>query len=334
LSDSPPDRSTAAPAIADQAAALRALLASRPPVTALCHENPDGDTIGAAAAMALAARKLGCDVELVMGAPPPAYEKLLAGLDVRPAPGLAPGVAIVCDSASLDRVGGVLRDCPDWFAASTIVNVDHHVTNDGFGSINLVDPRAAASCEVVAETLPHLGVEMDAPIASAILAGIIRDSNGFSTASTRPGTLRAAAAAVEAGADLEWIYRSAVLEMPLGAVDLWGRLLSELRRDAGGRIVWTLLRPGHLEATGTDQHDAEGVAEFLMRGGGVDIGILFRDLGDSTRVSLRTSAAVDASALATAIGGGGHARRAGSIIARPAPEAIELVLERCRAALG
>lgn len=329
LSASPAD------AIRRSAEELQVLLSGRPPVTALCHENPDGDTIGAAVAMALGAQQLGCRAEVVAAdGLPSAYAGLTATVEVRRKPELPPGVAIVCDAATLLRIGSVAIDCADWLAASAIVNVDHHITNSGFGAINLVDPLAAASCEVVAAVLPVLGVKPDVAIASAVLAGIVRDSNGFSAGSTRPETLRAAADAVEAGAPLEATYRATLLEMPMATIRLWGRLLSSVEQTSDARIAYAVLRLADLQATGTEQHDAEGIAEFLMRGAGVDIGILFRDLGSETRVSLRTSESIDAARIASLFGGGGHSRRAGWTEPQPAEVAVPRIVERCHAEMG
>lgn len=327
-------RRTAAPLDA-AIAELRLALRGRPNVTTLCHENPDGDTIGAAVAIALAAEQLGCRVEVVSGDRiPPAYQHLLSGLRVSSAPSLEPGLAIVCDAATLARIGRIAVDCRGWLAASTVVNVDHHVTNDRYGAINLVDPCAAASCEVVSDVLDHLDVRVDARIATAILTGIVRDSHGFSASSTRAATFRAAAGAVDAGAEVEPIYRATLLEMEPAAIDLWGRLLGRLERTAGGRVVHTMLLPDDLDATGAEQHDAEGLVEFLMRERGVEIGILFRQLDDGIRVSFRTSASVDAARLAASFDGGGHARRAGCVIPVDAGRGPSDVLAVCRAALG
>ncbi len=317
------------------AAALREALRARPSVTAFCHENPDGDTIGAAIAIALAAQQLGCASEVVTAdGIPPAYRDLAAPVAVHPTPQLAPGLAVICDAATLARIGPVAESCRDWLAAATIVNVDHHVTNDGFGAIQLVDPEAAASCEVVSAVLGDLGVELNRPIASALLAGIIRDSHGFSSETTRPATLRAAADAVEAGAAIEPIYRAALLDMEPGAIDLWGRLLARLQRSSDGRLVHTVLLAGDLEWSGAGQHDAEGLVEFLMRERGVEIGLLFREVAAGTRVSFRTGPTVDAASLAGAFGGGGHARRAGCVIEGSTEAALRDVLDECRRTLG
>lgn len=316
-------------------AQLRHALARRPNVTTLCHENPDGDTIGAAVAMALAAEQLGCRSEIVSADRiPRAYRELVGDVPVSATPRLDPGLAIVCDAATLARVGRVATECRGWLEASTIVNIDHHVTNDGFGSINLVDSRAAASCEVVSQVLEAMDVRLDARIAAAILAGIVRDSHGFSASSTRAATFRAAARAVDAGAEVEPIYRAALLEMEPAAIDLWGRLLGRLERSADGRIVHTMLLPQDLETTGAEQHDAEGLVEFLMRERGVEIGILFRQLEDGIRVSFRTSASVDAASLAASFDGGGHTRRAGCLIPPDAGRGTDDVLAVCRAALA
>lgn len=318
-----------------EAQALADLLRPRPAVTALCHENPDGDTLGAAVAVALAARRLGCQAEVVStDGLPPAYAYLSADMSIERRPTLRPGLAIVCDAATLDRIGPVVHEDREWLASSTIVGLDHHVTNSYFGAINLVLPAAAASCEVVAEILPVLGVPMDRSIAVAILAGLIRDSQGFSSATTTARTLRAAAEAVEAGAEIEPIYRSTLLELSLAGLRLWGRLLATSRTDAGEQIVYSVLTDADLKETGADHHDAEGVAELMARTAGVKIAVLFRELTNGTRVSLRTSADVDAAQIAARFGGGGHTRRAGCTVPAPPESAIPLLLECCRANLG
>lgn len=335
MAESSPVGETQLERLQREATTLGARLRQSGPVTAFCHENPDGDTIGAAVAVARAAQQLGCRAEVVsVDGIPPGYAYLTDGLPVNPRPQLEPGLAIVCDAATLDRVGVIADEYRAWFAAATIVNIDHHVTNTGFGAVNLVDPEAAASCQVVAWLLPQIGVQMDSAISAAILTGIIRDSQGFSTATTKPATLRAAAVAMEAGAKMEPIYRATLLELPLAAIDLWGRLLSEVHTDADGSIAWTLLTPTMLAMAAAQQHHAEGVAELLARAEGVEVSILFRELGGRTRASIRTGPLVDAAAIAAAFGGGGHTRRAGCTIETGADAAIPLVLDACRQQLG
>jgi phosphoesterase RecJ-like protein len=305
-------------------------------ITAICHENPDADTIGAAVAVRLIALRLGAEAEIVsVDRPAPMFD-FLPGMDeVQPRPGLEPDLAVVCDAATLARVGRIAVEEAEWLGRARLLNVDHHVTSDYFGDLNLVDPHAAATCEVLARLVPELGIELDAQLASALLTGIVRDSQGFADPSTSPDTLRLTATLVEAGAPLPRIHRRILMEMPFGMMALWGRILSTTGEALGGRVVHATLTQPMLDETGTQQHDADGVVEFMSRSRGADVAILVRELGPlETRVSLRTTPSVDATAIAAAFGGGGHARRAGCTVAAPVDRARAEILEATTAVLG
>ena len=317
--------------VADVAAALRG--ASR--VTAICHENPDADTVGAALAVSIMAERLGAASEVVCADPmPPQFDFLPRIHRVVPRPQLEPDVAVVCDAATLERVGRTVVEQSAWLARATIVNIDHHVSNTRFGGINLVDPNAAATCEVLARVVSELGLELDAELATPLLTGIVRDSHGFSDGATSGATLRTAATLVDAGAPLARIHRSILAEMPYPTLALWGRMLHRIGQRADGRIVYTTLTQRMLDDTGTQQHDADGVVEFMANVKEAQITLLLREIGPSeTRVSLRTTDAVDANRIAAAFGGGGHARRAGCTVPEPLDAAVDLVLDASRDAL-
>jgi phosphoesterase RecJ-like protein len=305
-------------------------------VTAICHENPDADTIGAAIAIALIAERLGARAEVVSVDGLPQSCAFLPLVDrIRRRPELEPGLAVVCDAASLDRVGRITTEAADWLRHATLVNVDHHVTNTGWGAINVVDPHAAATCQVIAELLPLLDIAPDAEIATALLAGIVRDSQGFSDAATSPRTLRVVAELMEAGASLATVQRRILHELPYPTLALWGLMLNRVGERQGGRIVHATLLPEMLDRTGTQQHDADGVAEFMARVRGARVTLLFRELGPSaTRVSVRTADGVDAVAIAARFGGGGHARRAGFVAELPVDATREAVLAACEEVLA
>jgi phosphoesterase RecJ-like protein len=304
-------------------------------ITAICHENPDADTIGGAVAVALIAQRLGKEWELVSVDPPaPAFDFLPLYDSFGTAPRLDPDVAVVCDAATLERVGRVGVEHGDWLARARLVNVDHHVTNSAFGAVNLVDPHAAATCQVIAAALPALGLELDAALATALLTGIVRDSHAFSDPSTSGDTLRLSAMLVEAGAPLPLIHRRVLADLPYSTLALWGRLLNGIGQRRNGRIVYTTLTSEMLRETGTAGHDADGLAEFIAKAKGADISILLREVGTrETRVSLRVSELVDATRIAGAFGGGGHARRAGCTIPAPAAEAAAELLQVCERVL-
>jgi phosphoesterase RecJ-like protein len=305
-------------------------------VTAICHENPDADTLGAAVAISLIAERLGAETEIVSCDPPAPMFSFLPRMDhVRARPSLQPDIAVVCDAATLERVGRIVTEDAGWLRRSRLVNIDHHVSNAGFGDLNLVDPLAAATCEILARLVVELELPLDVELATALLTGIVRDSHGFSDGATTGTTLRAAATLVDAGAPLAQIHRAILAEMPFRTMALWGRMLSGLKRSHDGRIVSAALTLAMLDETGTQQHDADGVVEFMSSAQGVEVTLLLRELGpEETRVSIRTNGRVDATTIAATFGGGGHVRRAGCTLAAALDPAGRQVEAAAEAALG
>ena len=308
-----------------------ALLRGAERITTICHENPDADTLGAAVALALAADRLGKPSEIVSGDPPPPFLAFMPRVEqVRSAPALEPDVAVVVDAGDLARTGSVARDHADWLARARIINIDHHISNPGFGEANLVDPSAAATCEMVALLLPELGVALDAEIATALLAGIVQDTHTFAHPNATPRTLRVAAELVEAGADLSHINRAVYADKPYSTLALWGMMLAGIGQRCDGRIVFASMTREMLRETGEMATASEGFVDLLGSTKAADITVLFKEVEEgSTRVSVRTTERADAVAITSAFSGGGHARAAGCTVVAPLDDARERVLAEC-----
>jgi phosphoesterase RecJ-like protein len=300
-------------------------------ITAICHENPDADTLGAALALRFAAARLGKDAEVVAAdGVPPFLAGLPGAVEVRRAPALEPDVAVVLDGP-LSRTGAVVRDCGEWLSRARVVNIDHHVSNDGSEvSAAYVDANAAATCEMVALLLPELGVEIDAEIATVLAAGIVQDTHTFSHPNATPATLRVMADLVTAGAPLSALHRAIYADKPFSTLALWGRILAGAREVREGRIVYASMTLDMLAETGTDPVASEGYIDLMATTRTADITILFKEASPTeVRVSVRTSARADAVAITSAFGGGGHARAAGATLAGSLSEAISRVLAEC-----
>jgi phosphoesterase RecJ-like protein len=308
-------------------AALRA--AQR--VTAFCHENPDADTLGSAIALRLAAERLGKPAEVVSSDPPPAALAFLPRIDeVRREPTLEPDVAVVVDAGELSRIGAVAQTHADWLARATVLNLDHHVSNPRFGAVALVDPSAAATCEMVALLLPELGVPIDAEIATALLAGIVQDTHTFAHPNATPRTLRIAADLVAAGASLHAINRAIYADKPFASLALWGLMLAGMEQRCEGRIVYAALTLAMLQETGADPAASEGFVDLLGGTKAAEITVLFKEAdAGRTRVSVRTRDPADAVRITSVFGGGGHARAAGCTIDAPIAEAEKRLLAEC-----
>ena len=297
-------------------------------ITAFCHENPDGDTLGAGIAIAIAAERLGKQAEVVCVDPPPPFLAFLPGVErVRRAPALEPDVAVVVDAGDLSRIGAVASEQAAWLARARIVNIDHHVSNPGYGDAVWIEPDAAATCEMVTLLLGELGVPLDATLATALMAGIVQDTHAFAHPNATPRTLRVAADLVAAGAPLSSINRAVYADKPFSTLALWGLMLAGIGQRADGRIVFASMSAAMLASTGEQPTASEGFVDLLGSTRLADVTLLFKEVGlNETRVSVRTSSRADAVAIAAAFGGGGHPRAAGCTVNAPLDAAREPVL--------
>lgn len=300
-------------------------------ITAICHENPDADTLGSAMALRMAAERLGKQAEVVAADPvPPTIAELPGAGDVRTRPLLEPDLAVVLDGP-LSRTGAIATEADDWLARARIVNIDHHVSNDGAAAFAAwIDPEAAATCEMMALLIPELGVEIDADIATVLTAGIVQDTHTFSHPNATPRTLRVAADLVAAGAPLSAIHRSIYADKPFSTLALWGRMMAGIDQRRDGRIVHASMTLAMLAETGSDAVASEGFIDLLASTKAADVTVLLKEVDAShVRVSVRTSARADAVAVTSAFGGGGHARAAGCSIDAPLAEARTRLLDEC-----
>jgi len=305
-------------------------------ITTICHENPDGDTLGAALAVAGVAERLGKQAEVVAGDGVPPFLAFLPRVErVHRAPQLEPDVAVILDAGDLSRTGSVARDHAEWLGRARVVNIDHHISNPRFGDAVLVDATAAATCEIVALLLPALGVPLDDELATCLMAGIVQDTHTFAHPNATPRTLRVAADLVAAGAPLSAINRAIYADKPYSTIVLWGRILAGVAERCDARIVHASMTLAMLEASGSDPSGSEGFIDLLGLTKGADITVLLKEAEPRRiRVSVRTSDRADAVAITREFGGGGHARAAGCTIEVPLDEAREQLLAVCERELA
>jgi phosphoesterase RecJ-like protein len=304
-------------------------------VTVVCHENPDADTLGGGLALADALSGLGIATEVVCSTGWPSTLAFLPLVErIQRAPTADPQAIVLVDCASIDRAGPSVSP---WIrdATAPVINVDHHVSNSGYGAVNCIDRAAAATSEIVARLIENLGCELTPDMAKLLLAGILHDTDGLRVPETSASTLRLTAALVDAGADIGTTHRELFSQRPLAALHLWGRVASGLESELGGRVAIGTLTSDMLRASGAEMLDAEDLPELIASAQGAEVALLLREIDpDHTRVSIRTSGYVNAARLAMEFEGGGHDRAAGCSIPHDTETARDRLLDACRRHLG
>ena len=307
-------------------------------VLAVSHENPDADTLGATLGVVRLVERLGGRADPVCTDPVPPLYAFLVGVErfrTDPDPDAAYDLLVLSDCATPDRVGEVGVRHRTWFDRLPRVVIDHHASNEPVGDADWIEPHAAATCEMVTLLAVCLGVPLasDPSLAAALMAGIVMDTATFAHPNATPRTLAVSAALVEAGAPLSDISRRLYRSKPAEQLRLFGRVLDRLESYDEGRVVASTLLDADLAATGTQPPQSEGIIDLLAQAEVAEVAILFKEAGDTTRISVRTKpGGVDATVLTGLFGGGGHARAAGATVPLPIDQARDAVLAEARKA--
>ncbi len=276
------------------------------------HIAPDGDAIGSALGIAAAARAAGVEVVASFSEPftvPDTFRFLPVDLLVVPEDfPKAPEVMVACDTASLERLGSLV---PSANAAGTLVVLDHHPSNDGFGDIQVIDPAGAATAELAYRLIRALGWPVDRDAATALYTGLVTDTGRFQYSSTSPATLRLAAELLEAGAAPAEIGQQLYERVPFGYLKLSAVVLGRAELDAERSLVWTTAFSADFEDAGIGYSDADPLIDDLRIAREAEVALLIKQVSEGFKGSLRSRGRVDVGAIAVALGGGGHHNASG-----------------------
>jgi phosphoesterase RecJ-like protein len=294
------------------------------------HENPDGDALGSLLGMHELLGELGKDSVMFMAAYefplPHEYRHMHFSEAVNAPPeDVGERVVVFLDCGNIDRMPvDFLRT-----DGTHIVNIDHHHDNTRFGTVNLVDPQASCTAEIVWELAHELGVELTQRMAEALYIGLVTDTGKFQYENTTSRAHRMAAELIEAGADTHRIYRKLYEDLPYARLKLLAKALAKVERHNEGAITLTSLTKDDYAASGAVESDSEGVVDHLRAVEGTKVAVLVRELLAEDRVgmhkvSLRaTDGQVDVSVIARSHGGGGHRQAAGFSTELPLAELVE-----------
>ncbi|GAB4486841.1 MAG: bifunctional oligoribonuclease/PAP phosphatase NrnA [Anaerolineales bacterium] len=288
---------------------IKAKLDSSQNILIVSHVRPDGDAIGSLLGLGLSLQAAGKTVQMVLNDGLPASFRHLPGSDqVKKEPKDGFDLFVTVDCADFRRVGKQFETGP-----KPHINIDHHITNERFGDLNLVEPQAVATAAVLTDHLPKWGLEISREVAANLATGIITDTLGFRTSNTTPAALRQVALLMETGIDMPELYNRSLVRRSYAAAKYWGAGLSSLTTLDG--IVYGTLRLSDRKNAGYGGNDDADLINIISSIEDHAVGMVFVEQRDSVKISWRAlQPGLDVSKVAQSFNGGGHQAAAGADI--------------------
>ncbi|MDT8433377.1 MAG: DHH family phosphoesterase [Anaerosomatales bacterium] len=281
-------------------------------VAVCAHVKPDGDAIGSVLGLTLALRDAGIAAVPTLAdaeKPPGSYEFMPGyGLFVPAAELEPPQVFVALDTPGTDRLGVAAALAE---SAETLISIDHHPDNSGFGTVNLTDPAAAATGLMVWRLLRALDQPPSPEVALCCWVALVTDTGRFAYSNTSPDALRDAADMLEAGVDAAEAHHRLYESRTAAAMALETRVLSRLTLANDGRVAYAWVHDSDYPETGAHPWETEHLVDAVRALEGIDVALLLRVHPEGVRVNLRAKTGHDVSAVARRWGGGGHVAAAG-----------------------
>ena len=289
------------------------------------HTDPDGDSVGSLLAMGLAMESLGKKITLFNESVIPAVYRFLPAMDriVSELDNLDQfDTVIALDCSTMDRVGDIESELKKF---PNIINIDHHPTNTEFGQLNLVNPDACATAEIVYKLIRYMGICITQPIAISIYTGILTDTGSFRFANTNENAFSICKEMVKYGVDPSFVAQHVYGPFSLNRLKLLNRALDSLEISKNGKLSIMALSQDMYDQTHTRPEDTDGFLNYARNIQDIKVAALIQeqssegsDNGKKSagrqkpyHVSLRSNGTVDVGAIALTNGGGGHHSAAG-----------------------
>jgi len=284
------------------------------------HAEPDGDSVGSLVALGLALAKLNKKITMYNPSPIPAVYRFLPGADriVRQIKNVDRyDLALVLDCGDLVRIGETSAEVGK---IPVLINIDHHVSNTGFGHIQLIDTNACATAEIVYRLINTLQIPFDKAIATSIYTGILTDTGSFRFSNTNQAAFAISKAMTDAGVEPHNVAQRVFGTYSLGRIKLLNMALNSIEISNNGKLSMMTVTRSMLNTTGTSTEDIDGMINYARRIEDVKIATLIHEIKNGAgkfanmnryHVSLRSDSSVDVAKIAGKFGGGGHTSAAG-----------------------
>lgn len=277
-----------------------------------CHVSPDGDSLGSILGMLQGLWKMGKEAYIMSKETLPYNFKYLpycekindntvSVLDKT-------DTVIVLDCGNVERINADLKmDKRNY----TLINIDHHLSNDLYGDINCVHEKAAAVAEVVYDILKILNVPIDKDIATCLYTSLVTDTGSFKHSNTTLKTHNIAGELISTGIEFSQIHREIFENMNYSRIKLQGKVIENMKLYLKEKVCIMELTQNMLKESNSDNGDTSDIVSIGTKINTVEVTILLKESEDRIKVSLRSKDVVDVRKIAELFGGGGHIRAAG-----------------------
>lgn len=294
------------------------------------HVAPDGDAIGALLGLGWLLRAQGKEVCLTCEDPvPDTYAWLPGSAEVVQHGGGSCDLIIGLDCSDRRRMGNVYERGT---APVPLINIDHHVTNTLFGTVNWVDPSSVSTTQMLLELADVLGWELTQHVAVCLLTGLVTDTRSFRTSNVDATAMRAALRLMETGASLSEITRRSLDQRPLSQVRLWGEAIGDIHLE--GDILWTGVTRDMRRRWALAEDGTSGLTNMLSGVREANVVIVFTERDDGTvDVGMRAAPGYNVADVALKLGGGGHPQASGCALEGGLADVKDRVLDEVRSSL-
>ncbi len=292
------------------------------------HMVADGDAMGSCASLCGLMRKMGKTADIVMEDEIPDNLKFLdkdyviyadeeTELPER-------DLCIALDCSNVDRFPK--REHIFFGAAKCTACVDHHLTKSGFADINLVDPDAAATCELLYELYDFMGIELDVEAGEALYTGIVTDTGNFQYTNTTKKTHIITAELIELGIDKKNINITLYQSQRLQKLKLHTMIMDNMQTFCDGRAAMAYVTLDMYEKAGAKTSESDGINSMLRDIQGVEVAVFLREMSEhEIKVGFRSKNYVDVAEICVRLGGGGHKHAAGCAVLKTMEETLPLI---------
>lgn len=294
------------------------------------HIQPDGDATSSTYAMAWMLSQLGKSFTMINEGSMPSKFSYLWGSDQvlaynQEQPERRFQTIISVDCADFSRIGKISTLFDEHVE---LLNIDHHPTNDRFGTCQIIKSDAAATVQILYDLAIHMNLTPDLQFGECIYTGLLTDTGGFRYSNTSPEVMQIASSLLTLGVQGHAIAEQVLERLTFSQIVLLQRALSTLSFAHSRQLAWICVTLDDLAATGASSEDLDGLVNYPRNVEGVEVGLLFKEKSPGViKVSLRSAGKVDVAKIAQIIGGGGHVRASGCTIFGTMEDAVARMVQ-------